>query len=244
MKSRNLLAMSVFGILLACSGDEKEKTVERVDEIPTDIVASKLCETLYTNIMSMFPEAKNNEERHEGLFNDTTQVHIVLTKDSEVYVSFVAEGATITNTLGYYIYPDGATPGGSGDINKELVFPNVSNSVLQPGDTRQLGSTTFKAGTVIGFYLIVGGWNGSNGTVNYKKPTHYTNFEWNANAQRQHVLFKEKQCGDIVIGFEDKAILETDGDFNDIIFTVSDNNLNLETVSFDLKHVAVLQAGN
>jgi hypothetical protein len=244
MKSRNLLGMLLFGILLACSGDDKEKTVERVNELPGDVIPSKLCETLFDNIMKMFPEAKNNETRHEGLFSDTTQVQIVLTKDTEVYVSFVAEGATITNTLGFYTYNESSTPGSSSDINKELIFPNVSNSVLKPGDMRQLGSGKFKAGTVIGFYLIVGGWNGSNSTVNYKKPTHYTNFEWNANTKRQHVLFKEKQCGDIVIGFEDKAILETDGDFNDIIFTVSDNNTDKETVSFDLKHVAVLQAGN
>jgi hypothetical protein len=241
MKSRNVLVMLVLGLLLGCSKD-KEKTVERVDEVPQDIIPTKLCETLYDNIMDLFPEARNNEDTHEGLFNDTTQVHIVLTKDTEVFVTFVAEGATITNTLGYYVYNESSVPGSSSDINKELIFPNVSNSVLKPGDTRQVGSTTFKAGTVIGFYLIVGGWNGSNGTVNYKKPTHYTNFEWNANAKRQHVLFKEKQCGDIVIGFEDKAILETDGDFNDIIFTISDNNTNLETTSFDLRHVAELQA--
>jgi len=235
--------MLVLGLLLGCSKD-KEKTVERVDEVPQDIIPTKLCETLYDNIMALFPESRNNEGTHENLFTDTAQIHIVLTKDSEVFVSFVAEGATITNTLGWYAYDSQNVPTSPGDIDKELIFPNISNSVLKPGDTRQLGSTKFKAGTVIGFYLIVGGWNGSNGTVNYKKPTHYTNYEWNANGQRQHVLFKEKQCGDIVVGFEDKAILETDGDFNDIIFTVSDNNQNLETTSFDLKHVAVLQATN
>jgi hypothetical protein len=235
MNLKNFIAILLLIIISTGCRDDKEKLVEVVDEVPNDIVPSKLCETLHTSIIGMFPEYKNNQVKYSTtLFNDTVQDHIILTQDADVYVSFVYEGATITNTLGWYSYTQGETPGVK-DIKKELVFPNISNSVLTAGDTRHIGR--FKAGTVVGFYLIVGGFN--NNTVDYRKPTLYTNHAWNTGENRQHVLFLEQKCGDVVIGFEDKQIvLDSDADYNDVIFTVSDNNTQKQTVSFDLQQVA------
>ena len=233
---KNLSLVFLLAIAIGCS--EKEKLVEVVEEVPEDIVATKLCETLYSNIMSMFPEFKNNQQKYAALFSDTAQKQIILTKDSEVYVSFVGEGASITNTLGWYHYDQASTPDMK-NINKELVFPNISNTVLKTGDTRQLGNGKFKAGTVIGFFLVVGGF--SDNTVDYRKPTFYTNFEWNESQSKQHVLFVEKQCGDIVVGYEDKLVVNgSDSDYNDVTFTVSDNVSQLHTTSFNLKSVGRL----
>ncbi|MFZ6009611.1 MAG: DUF4114 domain-containing protein [Bacteroidota bacterium] len=240
MRQLSLLPL-LFLAALACRDEsvKPEKDSEPAEEVPADIVPSKLCSTLFSNIIAMFPEAKNNQQRYLALFSDTVQQQIVLTKESEVYVSFVAEGATIASTLGWYTYNETSPPGSRSDVELNLLFPHVSGDVLKQGDTRKLGEGKFKAGTVIGFFLIVGGWQ--DGIVTYKKPTLFTDQAWNTGMARQHVLFKEKQCGDVVIGFEDKQItLGTDADFNDIIFTVSDNNTELETVSFDLKNVVIM----
>jgi hypothetical protein len=178
--------------------------------------------------MNLFTESHNNKEKYPQLFSGS-QEKIVLTKESNVYISYVTEGAAIPSTLGWYIYT-GNAPASPEDIEKNIIFPNVSNAVLTPGDTRLLGK--FPAGTIICFYLIVGGYH--NNTVNYSKPTFYTNFAWNPGQHRQHVLFREEECNNILMGFEDKAI-ETgaDSDYNDIIFMISDNDDNQASTSFD-----------
>lgn len=104
------------------------------------------------------------------------------------------------------------------------------------GDMVQLGSEKFPAGTVIGFFLVLRGWD--NGTVNMSNQKLYTDFKFNPNGQQQHILYKEKDCGDIVLAFEDKVIGEnSDDDFNDILFTITDNRDNLEVTSFDLRNI-------
>lgn len=225
-----------FSIVLFFGCTEKEKIIQTVDEVPKDIFHVDLCETLNSSVMSMLTESRNNREQYPNLFSTTTQEKIVLTRESEVYITFVNENAAIPSTLGWYKYT-GNEPGASSDIEKKIVFPNVSNAVLNPGDSRLLGK--FPAGTVIGFYLIVGGYG--NSTVNYSKPTFYTNFNWNPGQFRQHILFNEKTCNNIVMGFEDKAVEKlSDSDYNDIIFVISDNNSNQASTAFDQTTIAKL----
>ena len=236
MKARILCIV----LLLATFACEDEDKFKKTTPVPEDIFNVELCPTLLTNVTRLFPEARNNETTHAQLFADGTQQRIVLTKDTDVYVSFVTEAATLGNVLGYYIYNSDAVPGSSEDIDKQLIFPNVDNTLLTPGDTRRLGSTQLKAGTVIGFFLIVGGYR--NDGVYFERPTSYTDPAWNINQARQHVLYRENQCGAIVVGFEDKnaADANADKDYNDIIFMVSDNTDNLENTSFDLQNVVTL----
>ena len=234
MKAR-IFCIVLLSMSIAC---EDEDTYREVPPKPTDIFNIDLCPTLLSNVTSLFPESKNNQEKYAQLFASTSGQRIVLTKDTEVYVTFVNEAATIGNVLGYYIYNSSAVPGSPEEIQKELIFPNVDNTILSPGDTRQLGSGQLKAGTVIGFFLIVGGYR--NDGVYFKRPTSYTDQNWNANQAKQHVLFQESECGAIVVGFEDKNSVAADKDYNDIIFMVSDNTNNQETTSFDLQNVVTL----
>ncbi len=220
---------------LACKDEE---VFTEVTPVPEDIFQIDLCPTLITNVTSLFPESINNQEKYAQIFSGNSQQWIVLKKDTDVYVSFVAEAATIGNVLGYYVYNKSSTPASSEGIDKQLIFPNIDNSYLSPGDSRKLGTTQLKAGTVIGFFLIVGGYR--NGGVYFKRPTFYTDNNWNGDQVKQHVLFKEQECGAIVIGFEDKNSATTDKDYNDVIFTVSDNISNLENTSFDVQNVVTL----
>jgi hypothetical protein len=226
MKPSIILSALLILVLLGCK--DKEKVIEIVEEVPEDVFHIDLCETLNSSVMKLMTESHNNKEKYPELFTGS-QEQIVLTKQSNVYISYVTEGAAIPSTLGWYTYT-GTSPGSSEDIEKKIMFPNVSSSVLNPGDSRMLGN--FPAGTVIGFYLIVGGYN--NSTVNYSKPTFYTNFSWNPGQFRQHVLFREQQCNNILMGFEDKAIEGgADNDYNDIIFLISDNDSNQASTAFD-----------
>jgi hypothetical protein len=115
----------------------------------------------------------------------------------------------------------------------------VSNRVLKQGDRLQIGDGKFPAGTIIGFFLIINGWE--QGAVKFDRETFYTDFALNTDGQQQHVLFQQKELGDIVLTFEDELTSqESDEDFNDIIFTVTDNKENKEVTNFDLTNVVGL----
>src|SRR5688572_5895541 len=154
MKAR-IFFIILLMVSFACEDDEK---YIEVPQKPGDIFSVDLCANLLPNVTSLFPESKNNQEKYAQLFSSGSQQRIVLTKDTDVYVSFVTEAATIGNVLGYYVYNSSSTPGSSEDIEKQLIFPNIDNAYLSPGDTRRLGTTQLKSGTVIGFFLIVGGY--------------------------------------------------------------------------------------
>lgn len=240
MKAKALLLLfSVF--LVMCGTEEKEeKKTEQFEELPDEIIASKPCSTLYKGIMDMFPESKKNNEVYAPLFSGSSERRIVLTKESEVYVTYISEGAGWANTFGYYTYNEKSPPGSSKDIEKIVVFPHIAEGVLSQGAMLKIGDGTFPAGTVIGFFLITRGWE--DGIVNYTKLTHYTDVNLNKNNYQQHILFKEGECGDIVLAFEDRALDLTDCDFdyNDVILTVADNKDQLETTSFKLANLVML----
>lgn len=229
----SVVISSLLILLFSCK--DKDKVIEIVDEVPDDIFKIELCETLNATVRSTLIESKNNRDAYPDLFSENVQQQIVLTKETEVFISFVTEGAAIPSTLGWYKYNNGSAPGSAGDIDKNIIFPNVSNNILSPGDSRSLGR--FPAGTVIGFFLVVGGYN--NNTVNWSKPTFYTDYQWNTNQNKQHILFRESKCNNIVMGYEDKQINggSSDSDYNDMIFIISDNKQNQPTTSFDLQSV-------
>jgi hypothetical protein len=237
MKSLYYIIAAFVSIAAACNEPEFVK------EVPDEIIPTKPCPTLDSRIASLFPTNTDATKKHPILFSDTIQKKIVITRETEVYVTFLSEGAKYQNSFGWYEYDRSTEPPTASSLNKRTLFPNVSQPPLTTGDRIQLGTHKFAPGTVIGFFLIIEGWQ--NGIVNYDKQTHFTDIYLNANGAQQHTLFKEKECGDIVLTFEDLPLADTsnplyDKDYEDIIFTVSDNNQNLETTSFDTKSMIVL----
>jgi hypothetical protein len=237
MKAMKARIVCTIFVLLTCACRD-EDVFQKVPEVPGDIFNVQLCPTLLSNATALFPESRNNAEKYGQLFSGGAEQRIVLTKDADVYVSFVTEAANLGNVLGFYTYDKNSVPGSSEDIEKQLIFPNVDNAFLAEGDTRKLGTAKLKAGTVIGFFLIVGGYR--NDGVYFKRPTFYTDTNWNQDGGKQHVLYRENECSSIVVGFEDKATTTADKDYNDIIFMVSDNTENAETTSFDIQNVVSL----
>lgn len=231
-----------FTIIVLLIATACDNGIELVKEVPSNITPTKPCPTLYSRITSLFP-ASTDATKNSLLFSDTIQKKIILTRETEVYITFISEGAAYQNSFGWYEYDRSTVPQTKSSLNKRILFPNVSTPPLTAGDKVQLGKNKFAAGTVIGFFLVIQGWQ--SGVVNYDAQTHFTDNSLNEGGAQQHTLFKEKECGDIVLTFEDLPLSDTsnplyDKDYEDIIFTVSDNNNDLETVSFDTKGMIVL----
>jgi hypothetical protein len=205
-------------------------------EKPDNIIATPPPTELLQKIMDQFPENKNNKSKQAVLFDNNTQKRVILLKESEVFIRFISEGAGYENTFGWYSYDSTAKPTQASALTLNVLFPTVSDRILKQGDMLQVGSGTFPAGTVIGFFLIIRGWE--NGSVHFDRPTFYTDYSFNQGSMQQHILFKQKELGDLVLAFEDQTLTEvSDQDFNDILFTVTDNKENRVVTNFDLRKI-------
>jgi hypothetical protein len=227
--SSSIICAVVLLTIFSCDREE------RIREKPKDIIPSNVDPAVFQKIMEQFPESKDVKESHVELFEAGAAKHVVLSAESDVYVAYISEGASYSNSFGWYSY-NGNAPTQPSDIEVHLLFPTVSNRILTQGDMLRLGTGKFPAGTVIGFFLVIKGWEG--GEVHYERETFYTNFDLNTDDQQQHILFKQKDLGNIILAFEDELTSgSSDQDYNDIIFMVTDNlenkpvtNLNLTSV--------------
>lgn len=199
-----------------------------IDEgVPEDVEPTEPCVTLMANISELFPERVDVRNVHADLFSDTAHLNIYVREETPVFVSFIDEGAGWRNTFGYYSYPAGNPPQSIDDLEKHIVFPNVSKvgegGGLDFGDRVQLGDGSFPAGTVIGFYIVAQGWK--NGLTTDGVYTQYTDRIFNSGQAQQSTLFVSSGCDDIVLTFEDIRVRESscDHDFNDIILTIKDS---------------------
>lgn len=211
----------------------------RVAERPKKIVPTGPRAEIYEKIMAQFPEGVDIKTSQQALFDAGAQKRVILTAESAIYVTFISEGASFPNSFGFYTYNINDTPASAEEIDVQILFPHVNKQVLDQGDRLQLGEGTFPAGTVVGFFLIIRGWE--HGTINYDRETFYTDSALNPDQQQQHVLFKQKDLGDIVLTFEDQLTSSvSDKDYNDIIFLVSDNTEEAPVTRFDTSNVPEL----
>lgn len=218
-----------------------------VDEgVPDDVIPSKSCPTLLSTISGLFPNGKNNYNAMPELFAPTLTKNIILTKESEVYITFMDEVADWKNSLGYYTYNLDNPPTNIDQLEKHILYPNISKvssgGALSQGDMLRVGAGKFPAKTVIGFYMIARGWK--NGNVTDGLYTHYTNIEFNLGFYQQHTLFQEGQCNELVMTFEDISMAVplsySDNDYNDLIFVITDNGdptHKTPSTAFDMKNI-------
>jgi hypothetical protein len=210
--------------------------------IPDEIIPTEPCPTLLESIKLMFPESQNAQSLHPYLFQEDAGRNVITEQETNVYITFVWEGAGWKNTFGYYAYPVDNPPTSIAELEKMVVFPNVSmvgeGGGLEPGDMVQLGTGTFPANTVIGFYLVAQGW--ANGQLVDGVYTHYTDIEFNPHGIQQHLLFIENGCQDLVLTFEDIRLPQGDKDYNDIILVIKDNPDQLPNTRFNTEGIIVL----
>ena len=191
--------------------------------VPGDTVAV----SFRSNISATLPEYRSVPVYNPQLISDGRTETISVKCPSDIWVTFVDEGASYQNVLGYYTYPTD-TPllvaPASNKIN--IIFPNASKSGfgggLNPGDKVYLGK--FPPNTSIGFVLMADGWSYSSQAATSGKWVLYSDSRFNPEAdttlKKHTVMLHDTASGRIVVGFEDirRDGHGSDQDFNDVLF--------------------------
>ncbi len=163
----------------------------------------------------------NNVEEGQAVSNDlltmTPEVNtFVVNSNVNISITFVSEGAGYQNALGYYTYSFDDPPTSPSEIlDLEIIFPNVSDDVLSEGDKVDLGA--FPAGTVVGWFLVSDGWDGTNQIVETAgHNVFYSNSNFNPNQKQQNILFSYNAEDKILLSFDDQP--DGDNDYEDVVF--------------------------
>ena len=142
------------------------------------------------------------------------------TEPSDVWMTFVHEGAGMRNSVGYYTYDTGSPPHRPEVIDSAYsVFPNFSavdsGGGLESGDKVYLGN--FAAGTSLGTYLTQNGWNTS--AMDTFFATAFFNPESDPALRRHVVSIYNEEYDLFATSFEDiNREGNSDDDFNDAVF--------------------------
>jgi hypothetical protein len=186
-------------------------------------VCSELLPNIYANVL---PENQNAMTAHPEYFSNTVK-NLVVSEETELYLTFIDEGAGYKNVLGYYTYQEGNIPTSEDQLNKIVIFPNASaqgsgGGLIRGNTMRLLG--TFEPGTVISFFVIANGWR--NGQITDGYYTQHTDIDFNLSGRQQSIIFFDNTCNSTVIAFEDITVPNGDNDFNDAIFEITSSNPN------------------
>ncbi|MDJ1482649.1 DUF4476 domain-containing protein [Cytophagaceae bacterium YF14B1] len=179
------------------------------------------------DIAVALPESKPVPQFHPEYIAVQSETELKLTKEADVWVTFVGEMAGFRNVLGFYTY-DLNNPPATADqiIGKTVIFPNVSTAGsgggLAIGSKVKIGH--FKANTGIGWFLIADGWKengvGSGNYILYSNPAF--NPESSTTDKPHTVLLHDKGRNKLILGFEDlRRDQGSDQDFNDVLFSIS-----------------------
>ena len=191
--------------------------------VGTDVISSDLKYFL----SNTFPAGSDLTLSHPELLSVTAKADIALIKSSDVFITYVQNGAGITNTIAFYTYPTSTPPLKTTDIKTiTYVFPNAgSGSTLDGGDKVKIGK--FDAGTSIGFVLLQDGWNSTTGDLDNTGVHFYSTDLLNPEPDpslKKHVISVQYAAEHkLLIGFEDvdRTRSDCDHDFNDVMFYVT-----------------------
>lgn len=183
-----------------------------------------------TDINASFPESHPVPEYHPEYILPENEYDFKLLDPSDVWVTFVHEGAGYRNVLGYYTYTIGNAPTHADQIDTiTIIFPNISfagsGGNLVSGNKVYIGE--FEANTAIGWVLIANGWR-SNGTISEGNGVYFSNPVLNPETDpdfKQHAVHLFDNGRDnFILGFEDlDRMAYSDEDFNDAMFLITAN---------------------
>ncbi|MCY1023918.1 fibrinogen-like YCDxxxxGGGW domain-containing protein [Pyxidicoccus sp. MSG2] len=196
-----------------------------VTEAPPEILPSEFIQ----DITGALSEGESVPANHPEYLSSTLNPDILITTESDIWVTFVSETATFLNSFGYFTYTEGTPPTSAATVEKILVFENSSawgsGGPLRQGDRMLLGR--FPAGTRIGFFLVSNGWDW--GTVDFSRLTYYSIDAFNPESlaeQRRHVVsLYHPGTHRRVLAFEDfdRSHEQNIHNFSDLIVSVSSN---------------------
>jgi choice-of-anchor A domain-containing protein/uncharacterized repeat protein (TIGR01451 family) len=236
---KNVFFALCLSVLLTMSGvgQTTYKTLGTWDSqgVPNYLTAQNdsVPASLITRIKAALPESVNLLKTNPGYLSTTNKTELTLTDTADVFVTFLFEGASYLNTLGFYTYKKDSPPASVSDIKSTMtiIFPNVSASGsgggLVAGNRVKIGS--FGKNTVVGWFVVSNGYSSSSATVGNGLWTLYSNSGFNPESdttKRQHNVFiYDNDTKRIVLGFEDirRDNSGCDNDFNDVMFSVTAN---------------------
>ena len=229
------------------------------DGVPTELEYSRTMPTslpplpadLQSRIAFLLPEGRDIRTNQQGLVPDSDgKTNISFTKDADVWVTFVSEGAGYRNAVGYFIYDTANPPVKVADVKEQVLFTNASASgsggSLDPAGAKYQNTVklpTLHAGQSLGFFIASDAYSESgrlfngtrgNGVKDNQSPQwiFYTLRALNPEASNSKnlnvhtVMLKDYTVATvdyqrIVLGFEDiNREVGGDHDFNDVILAV------------------------
>jgi LruC domain-containing protein len=188
---------------------------------PVDIIP--VTAEVLTRLDTSLPEGDPLYETHPQYLADGITTNLVIEDSSNVWLTFITEGAGYKNAVGYYTYNiEDGPPDDPSSLEHVLVFPNTSlqysGGGLQTGMRLHLGQ--FGAGTVMGWFLVANGWE--NGLyVDENDLRLYSDRQYNPESSEynQHsVLLYDDDSEIFLMAFEDIVRPGGDNDFNDAVF--------------------------
>ncbi|MEO8109107.1 MAG: DUF4114 domain-containing protein [Ginsengibacter sp.] len=188
------------------------------------ISAEQISSSLLAYLNNILVDGKNLRDSHPELLSNPAIADIVITRTSDVFITFIKQGAAQANALGFYTYRTGQSPATAKDIKIiTYVFPHVGGgSPLRAGDKVNIGK--FEAGTSIGFVLMRNAWQMKTATLN-NNAVHFCsndalNPEVDSKLKKHAVLINYPPEDKVLVGFEDsdRTTPGCDNDFNDLEF--------------------------
>jgi hypothetical protein len=191
---------------------------------PSDVVTNATKTLIQNSLPENYPVPTYNPH----YISSGYQTDIFIDSLADVWVTFVLEGASFKNVLGFYTYDINNPPTTAPTASQiTIVFPNVSSfgggGSLVSGNKVKIG--TFPAGTGIGWVLLANAWNGSSVTNGAWRLFSNPNFNPETNPALRHhnVLLNDPNNNRVFLGYEDvrRDVSYGDSDFNDAIFYIT-----------------------
>jgi hypothetical protein len=190
------------------------------DQISTDLMAF---------IKFTLPERTDMRNANPELLNNKSIADITITKPSDVFITYVSNGAGNSNAIAFYTYPTSNPPKSAKDIKTiTYVFPNAGyRTPLVAGDKVKIGR--FNIGTSVGFVLLQDAWDPVTKKLNNEAVHFCTNDvlnpEVNPALKKHAVMIDYKTENKVLIGFEDvdRTSRDCDHDFNDVVIFATVN---------------------
>jgi hypothetical protein len=139
--------------------------------------------------------------------------------------------------------------------DKYTIFKNISSDVLNPGETWPIGN--FKKGDKVVLFLVPNGWVSQNNRVQISFSSWNQIFFTHAGLNKgtsvgynsayrdftgiQYNTFYSADCKSIVLFFEDNHST-SDVDYNDIIFSISDNGNGEQITDIELPKYTIISS--
>lgn len=198
-------------------------------------VTAEMLERIDTSL----PESQDLAITHPQYLQQGITTNMVIEDSSDVWLTFITEGAGYLNGLGFYTYDaEEGPPEDASELEHILVFPNSSllgdGGGLTPGMRVYLGQ--YGAGTVMGWFLVQNGWV-TGDVVDTNAQRYYSNPEYNPEPEEysQHSVFLYDAESELfLLAFDDQPRPDgADNDFNDAVFFATANpieNINTDNI--------------